>query len=235
MKKFFSWMLAVSMLFVLTAAAAENGDLTGSWYTQIYGMTVELALNEDGTAVMAGNEGTWALTEAGLTVTIDGSDAEGTVTDGVLTLSQGEESYDFTREAPAAIEIAKAKAGAAVEDYSGTYEVVYLNLLGNYIDMETAAEYGIPQLSAITIENGQFTLGEANGENDNISPYLAMFAGEPTELEDGVLVCRLTSEAFTGSLTFTLLEDGMISVTIYGGDTELFNMIYAPAAENAAE
>ena len=59
MKKVISLALALCLLLVLVLASAENAEITGSWYAEMYGMPIELILYEDGTATMAGSEATW--------------------------------------------------------------------------------------------------------------------------------------------------------------------------------
>ena len=69
MKRVISLALALCLLLVLVLASAENAEITGSWYAEMYGMPIELILNEDGTATMAGSEATWEKTDTGIKIT----------------------------------------------------------------------------------------------------------------------------------------------------------------------
>ena len=233
MSKILSVVLALCLMLALVPAVAETADVTGSWYTEMYGMPMELLLNEDGTASMAGSEGTWESTDTGVTVTMNGDTVTGTFADGVLTLGDEDETVEFTREAPAAVELAEPKTDAALEDFNGTYAIAYVNLLDNIVSAEKAAELGMPAMPDITIENGAVTLGEiADSENDLIS-LMTMFMAQNAELQDGKLVATASTEMQAAGLNITLLQDGMISVDLLGGDTVIATMIYAPVETDA--
>ena len=74
MKKLTAWILALAMLCMLGAAAAEDG-VTGDWYGMMYGAAVTLTFSEDGNYTMvAGQEsmdGTYELRDG--IVYMDGS------------------------------------------------------------------------------------------------------------------------------------------------------------------
>ena len=84
MKKILSAMTAlILILSVLCAGAlAEAADITGKWYASLFGISVTMSLNEDGSYVLQmdmedeePSEGTWEFDGAAL-VMDKGSDTE---------------------------------------------------------------------------------------------------------------------------------------------------------------
>ncbi|MBP5168232.1 MAG: hypothetical protein ILP14_03405 [Oscillospiraceae bacterium] len=83
----------------------------------------------------------------------------------------------------------------------------------------------------ITIENGAISLGDMEnpGEDNMLAEMMVLFVSQNGELKDGKLVSHVETDTYTTSLSITLLEDGMISVDLLGGDTVLQTCVYAPA------
>ena len=237
MKKVISLALALCLLLVLVLASAENAEITGSWYAEMYGMPIELILNEDGTATMAGSEATWEKTDTGIKMTGNDTTIEGSITDGVLTLSEEGVSYSFTREKPVAIVLAEPKADAVLEDFNGTYAFAYAKFLETYMPAEKAMEMGLMAIPNITIEDGAISLGELEQtrEDDILTAMFSMITQVPAELQDGKLVSSPSTEVLSPEFSFTLLQDGMISMDMLGGGEVLLSVVFAPVTEAAAE
>ena len=237
MKKIISLVLTLCLLLVLVLAAAENTEVTGSWYTEMYGMPIELVLNEDGTATMAGAEATWEKTETGIKMIGNDTAIEGTITDGVLTLSEEGIVYSFTREKPVEIVIAEPKTDAVLEDFNGTYAFTYAKAFENYMPAEKAMEMGLMAIPNIVIENGAISLGEMEqaSEDDIMAAMFSLISQVPAELKDGKLVSSPSTEFLNPEFSITLLQDGMISLEMLGDGEVLLSVVFAPVTEAAAE
>ena len=99
MKKILSAMTAlILILSVLCAGAlAETADITGKWYASLFGISVTMSLNEDGSYVLQmdmedeePSEGTWEFDGAAL-VMDKSSDTE-------MTLTYDPEAVSFCAE-----------------------------------------------------------------------------------------------------------------------------------------
>lgn len=142
MKKILSAMTAlILILSVLCAGAlAEAADITGEWYASLFGISVTMSLNEDGSYVLQmdmedeePSEGTWEFDGAAL-VMDKGSDTEMTLTYDPEAVSfcaeQDGIEFLFTREMPVAFEAAPVRADAAIEEFAGAWTCTLIDAMG---------------------------------------------------------------------------------------------------------
>lgn len=216
MKKILSGMMvAVLILSALCAGAlAEAPDFTGDWYASVYGLTMTLTLNGDGSYVMQMDmegeedlEGTWAFD--GATLVMDqGSESETTLAydadSNSFAMEEDGMEVQFTREMPVAFEAAPARADAAIEEFAGTWVCTLIDVMG----MQVPPELMEMDLGAV-VDGASVTL------------TITQFA-DPVEvtlegtLADGVLTVTVPAEnEYSEETVFAmqLLEDGTMSVT----------------------
>jgi len=232
MKKIVSILLALAML-LSAAAFAEAADITGTWYGTLFGMNLELTLNEDGTFAMEipgmpadegeeGTGGTWEFD--GEKVIMDGDADNPMIFDGeTLVLSDGETEYVFTREPGETFVAAEVVPDAPVEDFAGDWTCKYVNMAGMLIDAAAVGE-----VLNVKIEGTSVTVSDDSG----------LFGdGEVQEFTyaDGALTYG-TDDVM--GITIQALEDGMLALTMSMGESEegesnsfIFYLIPAEAAE----
>lgn len=203
-------LLAALMLVALCGAMAEAADVTGAWYASVFGMTMTLTLNEDGSYLMEmideePETGVWKLD--GETLIMDeGTEAETTlVCDGTsMTLDLGEGfEVVFTREPIAAFEPSPARTDATLEEYAGEWICTMLSTMGAQVSPDLM---GVEMSMSIDGEGVVMTLGMF--EEPITVELTAAFA-------DGALTLVFPSEYEGGEdnvFTIQLLEDGSMSV-----------------------
>ena len=203
-------LLAALMLVALCGAMAEAADVTGAWYASVFGMTMTLTLNEDGSYLMEmideePETGVWKLD--GETLIMDeGTEAETTlVCDGTsMTLDLGEGlEVVFTREPIAAFEPSPARTDATLEEYAGEWVCTMLSAMGAQVSPDLM---GVEMSMSIDGEGVVMTLGMF--EEPSTVELTAAFA-------DGALTLVFPSEYEGGEdnvFTIQLLEDGSMSV-----------------------
>ena len=142
MKKILSLVLALLMMLGCTALAE---DLTGAWYGNLFGMSVTLTLNADGTYGMdlmdETQTGVWVL--EGETLYMDkGTDMEtilaydaAAVT---LTMDMDGMVFVFSREAAAAFVPVEPKTDAAIEEFAGQWEAANVYFMDMLVPTEFA-------------------------------------------------------------------------------------------------
>lgn len=229
MKKMLSMLLvAVMMCTALCCGAmAEAADVTGEWYGSLFGMTMTLTLNEDGTYGMDmgdddPSEGTWKLDGESL-IMDEGADGEITFAyDGSSLYADAGDGMEFlfTREPVAAFEPAAARTDATLEEYAGSWTCTLVSMMG----MQLPPELAEIELSMII-----------DGENVNLT--LGLY-GEPITADltapfaDGAMTLTVPSEYEDEEdtvFTLQLLEDGTMSA-----ETTMFEetcTFYLTAAE----
>ncbi len=203
-------LLAALMLAALCGAMAEVADVTGAWYASVFGMTMTITLNEDGSYLMEmideePETGVWKLD--GETLIMDeGTEAETALAyDGTsMTLDLGEGlEVVFTREPIAAFEPSPARTDATLEEYAGEWICTMLSTMGAQVSPELM---GVEMSMSIDGESVVMTLGMF--EEPITVELTAAFA-------DGALTLVLPSEYEGGEdnvFTVQLLEDGGMSV-----------------------
>ncbi len=127
MKRFFSVLVAICMVFSMIPALAESltaEDILGIWYAvsmrseegelafASLGMNIELELKDDGTAVMTTflmdetvvENGIWELKDGAVDILIEGPAFTATLQDDLLVAEEGNEQMILSRTAPEAAE-----------------------------------------------------------------------------------------------------------------------------------
>lgn len=198
--------LVVLALSLCTVCFAET-DLTGVWYADVYGMVVELYVNEDNTVSMvigeeSVGEGVWEV-EGDVFYINRGLDDESTLTIGEGTLFNELEGMNFGRE-PIAPFVAPAVVPAAdIADFNGTWNLSILYMYGMALDAEAAfAEMGDMlgmQDTTFVIENGSVIIFgvEPAQEFEFVDGMLSMAA--PEGMEDFVQSIQLNDD---GSIVY---------------------------------
>lgn len=228
MKKFLSCVIALILILSL-GAVAEAADLTGEWYASVYGMTMALTLNEDGSYSMTmdmedeAQEGTWEFD--GANVILDkGTESEMTFTYDAeaVCLSAEQEGIEFlfTREMPVAFEAAPVRADAALEEFDGTWACTLVEFMGMQMPPEDAGM----ELS-LRVEGGFVTL-QLPGLLDEEATLEGAFEG-------GTLTVTIPSDSeYIEDTVFVLQlhEDGGLSAsTSFADESMVFHMTAADA------
>ena len=203
-----SLVLALTLLSV--AAPAEATDLTGTWYTRIYGIEMSFTLTSDGLYTVTfdygdateGSSGVWETSSDG--IVFDRGTADETVmtydvkADTLTGVISGMEMV-FTREPAAAFELAPARSDAAPEDYNVKWAATLLCLgkiqttpQESQFDLLMTVEGGLNCFTMI-IEGQSYTL--------NIVP----------EFADGAMLLNISDGTTSSSIVCRLLEDGSMS------------------------
>lgn len=218
MKKLISIIIGLALTLSLCSfCVAEAHDLTGEWYASVFGISLTLVVNEDGTCSMLfpgeePSEGSWVV-EGDQFIVNKGQEDEtiATISEGALTISEDGLTMEFTREPVAAIELAAVVAAENISDFDGTYEaslmVIPMGDENMIIDMNDAIEQGSGELIGVTedlsmvIEDGSVT---AFGQN-----------AQTFSFADGKLNIP-SPDAETPALeqNIELLEDGSIAYTL---------------------
>ena len=240
MKKTIALLLALMMACLVSFACAADADplYTGEWYLKTMsqgdqtmdvaalGMKGVLTLNADGTCSMTGMgddvTGTWKdeADKNKITVTLDGTNADVMLSDGELTVSAGDTSMVFTREASAAAEEAAIKADAAAEEFNGEWECIALGVGGMKLDATTAKAAG-QELPKLTFKDGSISM-----EGGAIAESFASFK-MPLTYADGTYSFAI--EASSVSVTANILEDGTMVLVLTAG--EMSTSLYFAKAE----
>lgn len=214
MKKLISLALTLILTLTLLCAGAlgEAIDHSGDWYADLYGFTLRITLNPDGsyTNAIEGEDpdsGIWEMD--GTNVLLD----KGTSDEMVLVYDAGSDSLYaniegedllFFREPPVEFEMAAPRAGiVTLEDMGGSWTTKMLCMLGTHMTPEQVGlslDLSIDNNSAeltFTID-GEATTITAEGEFSGNTLVLSMTNTE-------------TSEEYT--MNVQLLEDGTMSAT----------------------
>lgn len=230
MKKF----LAILMTFALLccSAVAETVDITGMWYYDIYGLIATMELRADNTVTIdfVGDiqDGTYTFDGANLVLSLgdSGEDNMGIYDPETQTISVDEGTFIFGRDEIIPFEPAPARAEAAIQDFTGTWETIKVGTQGLYIDPAGA---GVSLDAIIVGESVNLTM--YYGEEGFEMPLVGVLA-------DGVLTAGITTDDGSGntssvSFDIRVLEDGTLSALfIEGGDITFY---LVPVVEEAAE
>ena len=233
MKKLISLILVMLLICMAIPTMAEE-DVTGDWYLKTMkmgdqeydaasiGYAITMTLNADGTMSMAmpGQEpvaGTWVLEGDKITVTADDSPAEGTVSEGTITLAQEGMEMIFTREVVEAITLAEVKAAETAEEFYGDWTSVYVEMEGTVIEISVVG-MGVPKV--IISETGLEFYDEEDG---TLTLILKMNKLDAPVFEEGKLLVKAAADALNPdfNLTGELLEDGMLKLTVVSSDSPM--------------
>lgn len=211
MKKLLATLIALMMLVsaAVCGAAAETADIAGEWYGTVFGLSMTMTLKEDGTYTMSmadeeAEPGTWSFD--GTTLTLDeGSEGETAFAYDGESLSANMEGVDFvfTREPIATYEPAPARADAALEEFSGSWDATTIGMMGMYFSpdmIDAAISLSIDGTTVV------MTILQADSEPEAVTVEAA-FA-------DGVLTMADPSSTEDSSVQWilSLLEDGTMSM-----------------------
>ena len=224
MKKILCGILAIMMMLSLICASAmaEAADLTGEWYASVYGITMKMTLNADGSYTMEmsmeGEEpmdGTWEFDGAVL-VMDKGTEDEASLSYDAeansLCMEQDGIEFVFTREMPEAFEAAPVRADASLEEFAGTWACTLVSLMG----MQAAPEELGVNLG-LSIDGATVALTLENFVDSVEVTLEGAFA-------DGALTVTLPTEnEYEDDTVFTLqlLEDGSMSASSLMMDEEI--------------
>ena len=226
MKKLVS--LALTLILTLTllcaGALAEAIDHSGDWYADLYGYTLRITLNPDGSYTNAidgedPDSGVWEM--AGTDVLLD----KGTSDEMMLVYDAGSDSLYadidgedllFFREPPVEFEMAAPRAGiVTLEDMGGNWTTKMLCMLGTHMTPEQVGlslDLSIDSNSAaltFTID-GESTTITAGGNFSGNTLVLSMYNEETAEectinvqlLVDGTM--SATTDMFGEEIIFVL-------------------------------
>lgn len=231
MKKILSGMTVLILILsaLCTSALAEASDVTGEWYTNFYGISMTMTLNDGGNYTMQidmegeePSEGTWEFDGTAL-VMDKGSDTEMTLSYDSETVSfyaeQDGMEFVFTREMPQTFEAAPVRTDAVIEEFAGAWTCTLIDAMGMQVPPEMM---GINL--GVKIEGSSVTLAipELLGSEE------ATIEGA---FDDGMLTVTVPAESeYVEDTVFTLqlLEDGTMSVATSFLD-ELMVFYMAPA------
>lgn len=212
MKKLLAVLLSMTLLLssLCCGALAEAADITGEWYASLFGITMTMTVNEDGTYLLSlpGEEdttGAWTLNDSSL-VLDPGTDNEAAFAYDGESLSANFDDVDFifTREPVAAFEPAAARTDAALEEFAGVWGTTLIDMMGMQLEPAMA---GLTLTATIDGTNVTLLLDMGDAGSDELAGE-AVFAdamltlGEEPETED--------DEAAIWQLA--LLEDGSMSI-----------------------
>ena len=235
MKKIASLLLALCLVCLSVAVLAEAGDLVGVWYGTLYGMPIQLALNEDGSYVMsaAGNDlpGSYELKDG--IVYMDGDDNadNGFVFDGTSLVNEVQ-GVTLTREQAdvAEIVLAEVNSDATLEAFEGDWVCKYMAMNGITLDIEQIPleNLGATQIPSLKIEGSSVTLTGMD----------SLAGGKALDMtfSDGALVFDLGAlagiEDANMSINVRMLQDGLVDFNVIMGD-ETVDLYFAPADAEA--
>lgn len=215
MKKRYALLLttAFSMAISYNGMAAE--EVTGEWYANMYGLPVELILDESGeySMDMGGDPqtGSWELD--GETLYMDkGTEYELSFAFDGETLFVEEDGMEFLfsrdEEAAAGFVPAEARTDSEMEEFTGSWTATYVSVFGMMAPLEMLEV----ENTELEIADGKVNFIMAGG--DTFGEWeVADLEGK---LEDGVLTFVMEAEdEYSEDVTWMvqLLEDGTMSLS----------------------
>lgn len=230
MKKILAFVL--SLVFSLSALCggtmAEDVDVTGEWYGDLFGMVMTLTLTDDTYSLdLAGETDEGAYSFDGATLYLDeGTDEETQISydaqRNVLVLDMGDDMIiEFGREPIAAFVPAPARVDAAIEEFAGEWTATQVNAFDLVAPVDLLELYMDAKIE-----------GTAVTMSINLMGDVEEFTLEGTLTEGVLTMVQLDDEDITYSMQ--LLEDGTLSTTFeMFGDTVIFYMEPVVSAETA--
>lgn len=215
--------LVLALTVLCCGAFAENADITGEWYGDMYGAVVIINIAEDGTYTLdvmgETDSGTWVW-EDGCVVMDKGTEEEAVVV--YDAEAQTLNMYDELILGREPIEVyapAAATVAESAEAFAGSWTATHVNAFGALLPVDAAGIYMDAAIEGTAVTLTMNFVGEE------------IFAGEAV-FADGVLTLTIPADEYTEEQVFTIsvLEDGTISVaTVMFEDAAVF---YMAAAEN---
>lgn len=250
MKKLLSLLLALAMLLGCTAFA-EGVDYTGTWVLtgieamgmqmgpnalQANSMDFTMTLNADGTAVLTAmgeaENGTWVLTETGISIT-DATEMTMNVVyqDEVLVVEESGQKMMFTREgaAPAIADAPAATILANVDpkEFEGQWLLTKTSMMGMEFPAESLGVY-----MALVLSEGSGIFGSTDDNGELVSTEITYTVSEVegvgtaldvvvTDAETGESAVLMTLNMQSdGSLVYNLDMDGLVIAYVFTAVTE---------------
>ena len=218
------------------------------------GLAMSLNIAEDGKVTMTMSseegddvqEGSWKITDDGIVISmadeaqadsIDSGLTIATLIDGELHMANSEQTIIFSPEKPEPIVFADPKEDAVADDFNGTFKCAFVKNGVAYMPAEAAANMGLI-LPDITIEGGKITVNELDEDSLGFGAILGSFNSLDLTFEDGTLKASAPlAEGVEGlgtNMKLSLLQDGMLSVSLFTESDPLFDFMYTPVTEVGA-
>lgn len=236
MKRVFATVMAFLMVLLSMSAvfADQVFPFTGTWYLNklVDGDDMLLASSVSINGILVLNKdcsveydlsghmytGYWQIDNDGhLSITISGNEtASATYSDSELQLISSGQGIIFTREQPEVIRVADVNPNAAAEDFAGNWKCKYVGYNGLIMDA-LVAEANNEVLPTVVFENDSLLMtGGSFGELSGDEPM-------PMEYKDGSYSCSFNIEELTVTFTLSMLQDGMLSLSLnLGGNVILY-------------
>ena len=220
---------STGLLFVLTR---DVPTAAGTWYfthltyadytttSTRSGLDMKLVLNEDGTAssvTVSGltekeTFGTWQQNDTALTITLDGEERTGFISDDAIILGNqdaGEKVLRFSRVAPLGVYFVPVAAeDATISDYIGEWSCQYAHLGTKLVSL--AALDGAAELTVTPLMANMYIRDTSDSETAT---------NHAISLSDGAL---LLGSAAAPDYTLQLLADGTVMCRLESGVTYYF-------------
>ena len=220
-------------VWVMTGMVA-NGVEMGVDTMSMFGLTLTLTLNADGTCVVDGmgqkESGTWQATANGVAITDPTETLEFAYVDEMLVTEQGGAKMMLTREgaAPAIVEAAEAAVltGVPAEAFEGKWELATAVVFGMELTADDMGTYLNLDLKAGA---GIYTESDAAGEALELPVTYTV-----TEAETGTVLALLYQDATMAEpvelLQLNMLDDGRL-VCVMNVDGMEVSYYFAPVVE----
>ncbi len=223
MKKVLSVILSLALLLSCLAfsAVAEGTDYTGDWYLNgivlgdkivspsMIGMASTIHLNADGTAAIdfsqngesTSSDGTWVITETGLTVTeSEVFPMDFVLEDGGLMCDIGEYKMVYTRDVPkASATFPEVVAAESLDVFQGTWKMAYADVNGTMTPKEIFEQIDEAVDVTMVVEGDQLSYSLT------MVQQLPVISG-PLTLADGQAILSVSD--------FSVTEEAKIDITI---------------------
>lgn len=225
-------------VWVMTGMVA-NGVEMGTETMSMFGLTLTLTLNADGTCVVDGmgqtDSGTWAVTANGVAITDPTETLEFVYVDDMLVMDDAGSQMMLTREgaAPAIVETAAAEPvmNVPAEDFEGAWELTTANLFGMNV---TAADMGVTMSFNLAAGQGTYLEGDDTALYELPVTYTVTDPeGEPTVLT--LLYQDATMAEPVELLALNMLADGRLRLSVSLEGMEVLYYFTAVAEEVPAE
>lgn len=226
-------------LWTLTGMVA-NGVEMGVETMSMFGLTLTLTLNEDGTCVVASSgieeSGTWQATALGVAITDPTETLEFTYVDEMLVIEEQGSTLMLTREgaAPAVAESVAAAVltNVAPEAFEGKWQLVSANLLG--MDY-TAEQLGVSIAFELAAGQGTYIEGDSTGAVYELPVTYTVTEAEGVGTVMDLLYQDETMTEAVVLLSLNMVDDGRLLCVLDVEGMEVRYYFNAVVEEAAAE
>ncbi len=225
-------------MWVMTGMVADGVEM-GTETMSMFGLTLTLTLNEDGTCVVDGmgqkESGTWTVTPAGVAITDPTETIEFVYVDDMLVTEEAGSQMMLTREGAAPAIVEKAAAAPVMnvpaEAFEGAWELTSANLFGmditaadmgvtmsfnlaagagTYLEGDDTSLYEVPITYTVTDPEGEPTLLSLLYQDETLPEPETLL--QLNMLEDGRLQCVIVMEGMEISYYFTAVVEEIPAV-----------------------